>query len=384
MNPTFRRCLPALPLLVFLALAAPTARAQGVRPWLPANADSLTLFARPARAAFQQVQGDSALGPNYTGYERTSELARWLFSRLGRDGMLQGAAVEAVMDSLGLDTDVRVDAESPGIAFVLVRNPYRPGADAVGYLLWWRASQLRMQGATFPAARRPRFRAWWAGAKDAPYEAAVLFDQRRDAGEIGVRLFRLAPNGTVWSLAQAEDDLRLGTGEAVFVDPNGDSRPEIVAWTKVEPDSFLAIASGAPGLLNESLWVEREQGYLLQDLRLLPSPVATFSLFVRQLVAGHRDAAARLLANPETIAEAARLGWPLRRARGAWTVEYGETGEAWPEWIAVRESAPDGVRRWIFHFRLDGGRWQIREWLRVKPAPQPENTPVVPGRGAKR
>lgn len=370
-------------LALFASLLAGTAHAQGVKPWLPANVDSLTLLSKQARARFQTVKGDSALGPNYNGYEQTSELARLLFGRLGREGMLQAPAVEAVLDSLGLDTDVRVDPEQPAIAFVLVRNPYRPAADAVGYLLWWRGQQLRMQGATFPAARRPRVRTWWSASKEAPYEMAVLFD-RRGSGEIGLRLFRLGVNGALWSLIQAEDDLRLGVGEAVFADANGDSRPEVVAWTKVEPDSFFSIASGAPSLLNESLWIERPQGFLLQDLRLLPSPLATLSLFVRQLVSGNRDAAARLLARPETIGEAVSLGWPQRRNRGAWTVEYGETGQAWPEWLAVRESTPEGPRRWIFHFRMEGGRWLIREWLRVKPAATPENTPVMPRAGGGR
>jgi hypothetical protein len=369
--------LAAFALFAALLLPAP-ARAQAPRPWLPAGSDSVTILSRQARARFQTAKGDSAVGGNYEAYSLVSDLARHLVARLGRANLLQAPAIESVMDSTGLDTDVRVDAAQPGMLFLLVRNPYRPGADAVGYLLWYRGAELRLQGAVFPPCVRPRFRAWWLGSREVPYAAAVLFDERRSVPEMGLRLFRMTPNGAAWNLVQYEDDLVLGeAGDAVFADPNGDGRPEVVAWTRVEPDSFLALASGAPRLMTESLWAEGASGYRMRDLRVMPSPVSVLVGFLRHVLAGNRDAAERMLADPKRMGEVQTNGWSQRRARGAWTVEYGDPGTAWTDWLAVREKDGGVDRRWIFRFELREGRWLIREWTAVKPAAA--DAPLVPG-----
>ncbi len=366
-----------------LACLATTASAQAPRPWLPAGSDSLTVLSAQARARFQTNRGDSATGPNYEPFQITSELARWLIARLGREHTLQAQAVEAAMDSVGLDTDVRVDPGQPGVLFVWVRNPYRPGADGVGYLYWYRGRELRIQGAVFPPGRNPRIRTWWLGARDTPYETAVLFDRKSDPVEIGLRLFRMSANGAFWNIAQYERETFLGEpGDAVFADPNGDGRPEVVAWTRAETDSFLVFGPDVPRLTNESLWTERAEGFRLHDVRVLPTPAATLALFLRQLVTGNREAAGRLLLQPSKLAEAVANGWPQRRERGAWSVRYGESGDAWPEWFEVKERAPQGDRRWIFRFVLRDGRWMIEEWVPVKPA-APAVAPVTPAAPAK-
>lgn len=365
-------------MLALLCLAA-GAHAQTVKPWLPSGTDSLTALSAEARARFQTNKGDSATGTNYEAFRITSDLARLLIARLGREHTLQAPAVESVMDSLGLDTDVRVDPLQPSVLFVWVRNPYQPLVDGVGYLYWYRGNELRLQGAVFPPGRNPRMRSWWLGTRETPYETAVLFDRKAPTLEIGLRLFRMGPNGAFWNLAQYERETSLGEpGDAVFADPNGDGRPEVVAWTRAEADSFVTFGPDVPHLVNESVWTERPEGYRLHDVRVLPSPVSALALFLRQLAMGNRDGAARLLVQPARVTEALANGWNLRRQRGAWLVEYGESGDAWPEWLAVKERAPQGDRRWIFRFVLKDGRWMIQEWTAVKPATLPGSGTIAP------
>src|SRR5215468_9590849 len=147
-----RRALSALPAAVLaacLALVPTLARAQAAKPWTPPGTDSLVIQVAEAKVKFQSNKGDSIGGNNYKAYETVGLAARRVLRMIGRDNMMQGRAVEAVLDSLGLDTDILVDPEMPIFAFLLVRNPYKLNAKAVGFLYWWKGTDLRMQGAQF-------------------------------------------------------------------------------------------------------------------------------------------------------------------------------------------------------------------------------------------
>jgi len=360
-------------LLVGGTLLAAPASAQGVRPWSPPLGDSLAAAAVVARGEFRSSEGDSAPGPNYRAYERIGLACRRVLRTLGPGRLLQAIALKPTLDSLGLDVDVLADPAQPMFALVMVRNPYRLTADAVGYLYWWyRQEDLRMQGAIFRGGVEPAMRVWWNGRPDRPYEWAVI-DRERGGGISRLTLFRLAPSGASWSIVQNDEVATvLGQpGQALFADLDHDGRPEVVQWALPPTDSLFMPCSDCPHLMTERLFVEREDGFALLDERVLPSPYATLVTFVRLLIDGRRAEAERLTLDPQMVTRAIAAGWAVRRAPGTWKVEYGEPGERWPRWLEVRFDGPQGVRRYIVHFAQREGRWLLEQWAEPQPVKRP-------------
>ena len=369
-------------LLFLLALAvvpASTAQAQRVRPWVPPGADSLVRWVADARVAFQANTGDSIGGSNYKAYEQVGNLGRRLLRGLGRQNMIQARAVEALLDSLGLDTDITIEPDLPYFALLMVRNPFRPDARAVGFLYWFRGEDLRMQGAQFSGGHRPRARVWWTGNQEAPYSWGVVDFTRADE-EMHFTLLRLSSKGLFWTIVQYEDSgYKLGNaGSVSWSDVNGDLKPELIAWIPGEKDSMFEECSGCPRLINELLFAERPNGFQLQDTRIVPSPYSTFALFIRMLTEGSRTQAARLLKDPRMIDRAIAAGWATRRDH-LWKVENAEPGTAWPEWLFLRfRGTPQ--KAYMVNFEIVRGRWLIRDWeeRRLEPVDSPPN----PGPGA--
>jgi len=255
---------------------------------------------------------------------------------------------------------------------LMVHNPRRVTAGAVGFLYWFRRDDLRMQGAVFDGGFSPRIRVWWTSHSGAPYEWGVIEGGRNPGKTLRFSLFRLSEDGSYWDLGQYEerDPVLSGASEAVWADPNRDGIPEIVSWTTAATDSLFIPCSDCPRLLTENTFVERREGFTLFESRLVPGPYATLVLFVRLLLDHNRTAAARLLADPARVTEAVALGWGVKRAPGTWTVEYGESGEPWPRWLELRFDGPQGVKRYIVHFALrPDGHWVIRDFIEPKAAP---------------
>jgi len=351
-----------------VGLVADVPSAQSVRPWIPPAADSLQRWASEARVLFQTNTGDSVGGANFRAYERVGLMGRRLVRSLGRTGIVQAHAVKGLIDSLGLHVDVAMDPRLPEFVLLMVRNPYRITAHSVGFLYWYRGDDLRMQGAVFFGGHRPSMRVWWTGYRDQPYSLGVIDYERSTAGRARLTLFRMNPAGTAWMVSQSPDqgpDLS-GASDVTWGDLNGDGRPELVAWVRVDNDTLFEACNSCPGILQEHIYTESRGGMQLYDVRLLPSPYSTFTLFVRLLSEGNRNAAARLLRDPSKLDEAVAAGWGLRGRAGTWKLEYTEE-DPWPRWLALLHHGPRGDQRYIVHFELKEGRWIIRDWLKPRP-----------------
>jgi hypothetical protein len=363
------------------ASAAAPAGAQRAGPWDPPARDSLASWAAEARARFQANQGDSVGGANFRAYEQVGHLSRRLLRSLGPRNLAQAHGIRPVLDSLGLDADVATDPAQPAFALVMVRNPYRYSADAVGFLHWWyRDEDLRMQGAVFRGGREPVSRVWWTGHRERPYEWAVV-DHERGNGPARFTLFRLNPVGTAWAVAQSDEgETVLGDpGEAVFADLDHDGLPELVHWAIPKTDSLFVPCSGCPRLTIEKTFVERREGFTLHDSRMLPSPYATLVTFVRLLLDNRRPEAEKLVGDPELVTQALAAGWGVSRKPGTWRVEYGEQGERWPRWLEVRFDGPQGVKRYVVHFGQREGRWIIQHWVEPRPVQRKPQSSSGPG-----
>jgi hypothetical protein len=377
-----RRALSALAAAVMitagLALVPSFARAQATKPWTPPGTDSLVIQVAEAKVKFQSNKGDSIGGGNYKAYEDVGLAARRVLRMIGRENMMQARAVEAVLDSLGLDTDVVVDPEMPTFTFLLVRNPYKLSAKAVGFLYWWKGNDLRMQGAQFSGGTRPQSRVWWTGQENFPYSWGIVDFARAD-GDMHFTLFRLAASGMFWTLAQYEDSgYQLGgLGTTSWVDINGDQRPELIAYMPGTRDSLFQECKECPRPVAELIFAERTQGFALQDTRIVPAPYSTFEHFLRLLADGNHTAAARLLDDPAKLANAVANGWTYRKPR-CWKVDYAEQGTSWPAWMVVRFFGPQRPHRYTIYLEVKNGRWVIKDWIERELEPTVGKQPAPP------
>lgn len=388
---------PLLTALVLVALAvvpswaAPAKTPSGgpyVKPWLPASADSITALVSEAKVRFQQQTVDSLDERSIVPFERVGQAARRLLRALGRERMILAPSLELTLDSLGLDVDVVQDPQIPSIVLVLVRNPWRPAMPSVGYLMWYRGPDLRMQGASFPPAIRPVLRAWWSGQSSSPYAAAVLFRLRGTAASQGFKYLRMSPDGYYWDLVQYEGNgPELGEqGDATFADVNHDGLPELIAYSLSPPDSILRVESPVRPLLREAIYTDRGRGFVAHDARILPGPLATLRLYVSLLRQGNHEQARKLLLMPDLLEFTLAAGWGTTRTPASFVVDRQEEGTAWPEWFGVKVRGADGVsRRWVIHFTLQEGRWLIRDCI-AEGAPPEEPvwpTPPAPTKGRR-
>jgi hypothetical protein len=378
-----RAGLPCVLLLGFFTATAPRPAfaADVLQPWTPPAADSVFAWSAEARARFASNTGDSVSGGNFLAYQRVGQIARRLLRSLGRGNFLQAYAIGPVMDSLQLKTEVTVDPARPEFVLVAVHNPIQRDAGTVGFLYWYQGEELRYQGTYLDGGWRPKMRIWYSGRTDAPYECGILHHKVALGLAPQFLLLKLHQSGKFWNVAQfTGHGPDLGTrGEADWVDVNGDNLPEFVSWVPAASDSMFEDCDECPRTMSERLFVERNEGFVMQDSRLMASPYSTFQLFIRLLVEGNRTAAARLLADPAKVNDALALGWGVRRKTSVWKYEYGEQDETWPRWIVLRYKAGQERPQYVVHFVQREGRWVIYDWIQERRG-APAATPSARGR----
>jgi len=364
-----------------LLLAAAEARAQTPKPWVPPGQDSIQALVSEAKVRFRKASTDTISEQSMAPFELVGQAARRLLRRLDRHELLAAPMIEATLDSLGLDTDVVNDPSLPSIVLVMIRNPDRPSMQTVGYLLWYRGVDLRMQGMSFPPAVQPRLRSWWSASQGSPYSTAIVYHVRGTTPRLGFKYLKLSADGFFWDLVQYEGNgPELGAaGDVAWADLNGDGRPELLSYSPAPPDSVLTVERPVQPVIREVIYTEGTRGFLPHDARYVPGPLETLRQFVSSLRAGENERARHLLMNPDFLEFARAAGWASSRSPRSFVVDRQQEGVPWPEWLGARVTGATGPRRYVFHFALRDGRWLIKDWI-AEEAPRPAPAAGAPAR----
>ncbi len=363
-------------LLLACALAGP---AQAQAP------DSSAAWAREGLALLAASRADSVGAVETRAFDAFDRIAQRYFSALGSRHMQGARGVLTVFDSLGVPAEFVQDAELPQFCAITFFHPAYAGHAAVTYLHWFIGDELQRQRLLLTGGKNLQLEVWWTGNPGGPYEAGLL-DRRRtgDTAETFFTLLRMAPNARVWSVLQyGRRGVDLGgRGPARFVDLNDDSIPELVSWTAVTPDPRFVVNSHLPPLLSERLWQRSDSGFVLFDRRTVPTPFATWVLFLHALGAGETVAARALVASPAVVTRARVLGLGAVRAKDSWQALDSGADDRWNQRMTFLYGAPKRSRGLDVKMKFVDGHWLIeRIDSRAPTPPTPVLVPPTPGPG---
>lgn len=347
-----------------LALApVPAAAQSAVAPWRPPAIDSTRAWANEGLARFARSTSDT-LGPDEAaGFEWFDRIASRYFEALGPRRMAGARGVVGLLDSLGVPVEFAQDRELPQFCAVTYFHPQFAGYVAVTYLYWFRGNELMRQRLLLTGGKDLQLDVWWTGHPLGPYELGLL-DRRRtgDTKETFFTLLRISRQAEFWGVVQrGRKDVDLGSrSQARFVDLNDDATPEIVNWADSEPDERFVVDAHLPPLLSERLWQRTDTGFVLFDRRTVPTPFATWVLFLRALSAGETATQRALVASPAVLARARTLGLGAVRGRGSWqALEVPPGGGSWNQRMAFLYGAPERDRGLEVGMGFHDGHWRV-------------------------
>ncbi len=370
-----------------LAFAPATARAADenprsavpATPWRPPEVDSLKLWADEGLALLAPAKSDTVGPTEIAAFDRFDQVARKYFGALGPRSMRGARGVLPVLDSLGVKAEFAQDSELPQFCALTFFNPAFDGYAAVTYLYWWRGDELRRQRMLLTGGRRLQLEVWWTGQSEGPYEAGFI-DHRRtgETREPFFTLLRMSPRADFWGIVQAgRRDVDLGgRGNARFVDLNDDAVPELLAWVVSPPDARFRPGPDLPPLLSERIWQRSDSGFVALDRRTLPSPFATFVLFLRALETTQTSLARDLVATPAVLTRARTLKLATFKAPESWEALGQGAGGRWHQRMRFQYGTAARRDKMLdVQMKFVDGRWLIERLdapadLRpAKPAP---------------
>ena len=353
-----------LALASFAAFAAP-AHAQGSRPapWQPAGFDSTRLWALEARTLLDQTASDS-VGPNESrAFGLLDRVMRRSFLGLGTKGMRGARGVLAVLDSLKLDVEMAQDSDLPQFCVVTYFNTRFAGYAAWTSLFWWRGNDLMKQSIQLPGGRNIQMKVWWTGNELGPYEMALIdYKRKGNPREGAFSMLRLSRAAEFWGAVQFPGktiDLG-GAGLARLVDLDNDGVPELAQWTTSEADARFVQDPNLPPVLSERIYRRTDGGFRLLDRRTVPTPFATFVLFLRALETGQVALARSLVSSPAVYTRAQTLKLGTFHAPGSWRASEPAPGVRWAESMRFQYGTPPRLGKGIeVRMKEVEGHWLV-------------------------
>ena len=114
-----------------------------------------------------------------------------------------------------------------------------------------------------------------------------------------------------------------------------------------------------PPLLSERLWQRTDTGFVMFDRRTVPTPFATWVLFLRSLTAGEAATARALVASPAVLARARTLGLGAVAAKESWQVLQAAETDRWNQRLSFLYGTPRRNRGLEVLMSFHDGHWAI-------------------------
>ena len=349
--------------------------------------DSSAAWARQGLALLATSRSDSLGATEVLAYESFDKIARGYFTALGPRRMSGARGILTLLDSLGVPAEFAQDRELPQFCALTYFHPGFAGYAAVTYLYWFIGEDLKRQRLLLTGGKELALEVWWTGNPAGPYEAGLL-DHRRtgETGDTHFTLLRMTHDAQAWGIVQyGRRGVDLGgRGPARFVDLNDDAIPELVSWVESAPDPRFVVDPHLPVLLSERLWQRTDSGFVLFDRRTVPTPFATWVLFLRSLSAGETATARALVAAPAVLTRARTLGLGAIKAKESWQVLAAAAGDRWNQRMTFRYGTPPRRERGLeVRMKFIDGHWAI-ERIDTRALNRPEPVLVPPAAGAGR
>jgi hypothetical protein len=304
---------------------------------LAAGTDSLSILSRMASEHWEAGQSEQA----------SALSARVVRSRLAAapDGSWEDRARQ-LLDSLGVASEV-----AGGQRATVVNLFSRSEAEGSSwpYFFWQEGGDVRVQllegrGMRLLDAAVRNFGD--AGATDSS-QLAVLWGRRAASGQQPLLLTWRHARGGRWDLAQTlGPDSLGGTGAGQFAN-------NALTTKTFHTTQWFDECPTCPHVYHERHFHWEPAGFVRDDDRMVQTPYSTFASFVAALVAGDRDAAVKLVADPSLVEFARRYEWQ-DPALGRWRAAPG-TEENAPEMVFYR-GRTDAFR---VMFQARGGGWVV-------------------------
>ena len=279
-----------------------------------ATIDSSQIAMRDAQQMWEAGNTDAAaaatarlLARDLAGREPGSwhDRASYLLDSLGVGGEFADAPCALMINFFS-----RSDPEGPSWPYL-----YWCGADAPGYQEVEGAT-LRLQALIARGLVRTG-----VGA-DSVRRVAAVFTRRAPGGSQPiVTTWATPPRGAEhWSVLQSLGPDSLGGSGTAGFEAVTDTGADLAVRTYRTPTGFVECATCAHAYtVSRFHWTA--QGFVRDETRQVPSPYATFTAFITDLVAGNRAAAMEHVSDPTLVLTATRLEWNVRK--GAWAPRRG-------------------------------------------------------------
>ena len=360
----------------WVALAPARAHAQTPESW--------QAWAREGLAILAESRSDTLGADEARAFDAFDRIAEGYFTRLGSRKMAAARGLLAVYDSLGVPVEMAQDAELPQFVLLTFFHPAYAGHAAVTYVHWFIGEDIRKQRLLLTGGKSLQFDVWWTGRAEGPYEAGIL-DRRRtgDTRDVFFTMLRLSQNAENWGVVQyGRRGVDLGRGTARFVDLNDDAMPEITSWSETEPDPRFVVDPHLPKILTERLWQRTDSGFVMLDRRTVPTPFATWVLFLRALTNGETATARALVASPAVLTKARTLGLGAVSAKESWQAVEGVGGDRWSQNMSFLYGTPKRSKGLDVRMRIDEGHWRVEGiGSRALAKPAAPLVPPSPGPG---
>jgi hypothetical protein len=366
--------------LLVAAAAAAGALAPGAAAAQPAADDSSRAWAKAGLDLLAASTADS-LGPaEARAYDHFDRIARRHFEALGPRRMAGARGLLTVFESLGVPVEFVQDAELPQFCAITYFHPRFAGHVAVTTVYWFRGDELLRQRLLLTGGKGMQMDVWWTNDPRGPYEMGLL-DHRRtgESRETFFTLLRMTPNAEAWGVVQygrRHVDLG-GGGPAPPPGQKGAALPELVSWVESAPDPRFVDDVHLPPILSERLWQRTDSGFVLFDRRTVPTPFATWVLFLRALAAGETATARALVVTPAILTRARALGLGGVQAKESWQALEASAGDRWNQRLSFLYGTPRRTKGLEVRMKFGDGHWAIE---RIE-ARTPPRAAVPPGAG---